>query len=432
MGGGLVLGDPMRLKIMAIALCFSAGIGGQVLAGGRGLDVNLTPPQNLEINRLVMVQGKKSNLGFQRWLTRFRSSAMRQGISATTLDHAFSNIDYNTDVIQKDRNQSEFTKQIWDYLDSAVSKTRVKNGKAALRKNRKVLTAIEAKYGVDKEVVAAVWGLESAYGTYRGNVPVIEALATLAYDGRRGRFFEKQLIAALKIIQSGDVAPRNMTGSWAGAMGHTQFIPTSYLAYAVDFTGDGKRDIWSDNPADALASTAAYLARFGWTKGQPWGMEVKLPKGFNYGTSGERVKRSVAEWTAAGIRDVDGQEIRNYGRASILLPAGAQGAAFMIFNNFHVLERYNTADAYVIGVGHLADRISGGKAIQSGWPRDDRPLRFSEKSEMQKRLTAAGFDTLGVDGIIGPNTIAAIRSFQSSVGMIPDGYASYEILRRLK
>lgn len=422
----------MRLNFLTITIFISVVLLGQAHAGARGLDTALTSPHHLQNNGLVMVQGKQSNLGFQRWLTQFRASAMRQGISSTTLDRALKGIHYNTDVIQKDRNQSEFTKQLWDYLDSAVSKTRVKNGKTALKQNRKVLAAIEARYGVDKEVVVAIWGLESAYGTYRGNVPVIEALATLAYDGRRGRFFEKQLIAALKIVQSGDVKPRNMTGSWAGAMGHTQFIPTSYLGYAVDFTGDGKRDIWSDNPSDALASTAAYLARFGWTKGQPWGMEVRLPKGFNYSVSGERVKKSVADWTAVGVRDADGKKIRNYGQASILLPAGAQGAALMIFNNFHVLERYNTADAYVIGVGHLADRIVGGKAIQSGWPREDRPLRFVEKSEMQKRLTAAGFDTFGVDGVIGPNTIAAIRNFQGSVGMIPDGYASFEILRRLK
>jgi len=313
-----------------------------------------------------------------------------------------------------------------------VSDTRVSNGKTALRQNRRVLDAVEAKYGVDKEVVAAIWGLESAYGTYRGDIPLIEALATLAFDGRRRGFFEQQLIAALKIIQQGNVRPRDMTGSWAGAMGHTQFIPTSYLAFAVDFTGDGKRDIWSDDPTDALASTAAYLARSGWRKGQPWGVEVTLPKGFNYSLSGERIKKSVGEWTALGVRDAQGRQIPEYGAASILLPAGAQGTAFMIFKNFHVIERYNKADAYVIAVGHLSDRIKGGPALRAGWPREDRSLSFSEKQEMQKRLTGAGFNTQGVDGVIGPNTIAAIRAFQARIGMVPDGYASLEILRRLR
>jgi len=231
-----------------------------------------------------------ANLGFQRWIRNFRSRANRAGITDSTFDQAFNGVRYNTNVIQRDRNQSEFTKTLWEYLDSAASDTRVANGKKALREHGRVLRQIEAKYGVDKEVVAAVWGLESAYGTYRGKTDIIEALATLAYDGRRGKFFEAQLIAALQILQSGDVAPRNMTGSWAGAMGHTQFIPTSYLAFAVDFTGDGKRDIWSDNPADALASTAAYLDRHGWVKGQPWGVEVKLPSTFNYALANRKIK----------------------------------------------------------------------------------------------------------------------------------------------
>lgn len=398
----------------------------------RGLGGLSVDNQRLTKGGIVTVQASSKSIGFKRWISRFRSTALRQGISKTTFDQAFRNISYNSDVIRKDRNQSEFTKQIWEYLDSAVSETRVRNGKDALRKNKRVLQSIEAHYGVDKEIVAAIWGLESAYGKFRGDVPVIEALATLAYDGRRGAFFEKQLIAALKIIQSGDVRARNMTGSWAGAMGHTQFIPTSFLAYAVDGTGDGKRDIWSDNPADALASTAAYLARFGWRKGHPWGVEVRLPDSFDYSHSGSRVQKSVAQWAALGVRDVYGKKVSDYGSASILLPAGAQGAVFMIFHNFKVIERYNQADAYVIAVGHLADQISGGPALKSGWPRNDRPLSFAEKKDLQKRLTAAGFDTFGLDGVVGPNTIAAIKAFQSSTGLPADGYPSANVLRRLR
>ena len=381
---------------------------------------------------MIQAQANSANIAFTRWIDRFRARARSAGIRDSVFDAAFQGVRYNADVIQRDRNQSEFTKQIWEYLDSAVSDTRVRNGRQAMRDHGRLLAGIEDRYGVEAEVVVAVWGLESAYGSFRGNTPIIEALATLAFDGRRGRFFEEQLIAALKIIQAGDVAPRRMTGSWAGAMGHTQFIPTSYLAYAVDFTGDGKRDIWSDNPADALASTAAYLKRFGWTKGQPWGVEVRLPRGFDYSQTGERVKKSPRDWANLGVRAADGSVVPNHGRASILLPAGAQGAAFMIFDNFHVIERYNTADAYVIGVGHLSDRIAGKPPIRSGWPRDDRNLRFAEKKEMQQLLTRRGFNTEGVDGIIGPNTIQAIRRFQSSLGLIPDGYASYDILRRLR
>jgi len=382
--------------------------------------------------QIVLAEASRSNRAFQRWIEGFRTRARAKGIRDSVFNTAFKGVQFNTDVIEKDRNQSEFTKQIWEYLDSAASDTRVKNGRDALRKNRKILQQIESRYGVEAEVVAAVWGLESAYGSFRGNVPIIEALASLAFDGRRGRFFEQQLIAALQIIQSGDVPPQQMTGSWAGAMGHTQFIPTSYLSYAVDFRGDGKRDIWSDDPTDALASTAAYLKNFGWKKGQPWGVEVTLPRGFDYGQTGERIKKSPTDWAAMGVRDTKGRKVPNHGRASILLPAGAQGAAFMIFDNFHVIERYNTADAYVIGVGHLSDRIRGDGPLKSGWPRGDRNLRFSEKKEMQRLLTSKGFNTDGVDGIIGPNTIQAIRRFQASVGMVPDGYAGYEILRRLR
>ena len=419
----------MRL-ILSAALCLCLS-GVAHAAPEQSTPPKQRPALAAQEDTLVLAQAS-SNISFQRWIDRFRARARAEGIRDNVFNAAFQGVRYNTEIIQRDRNQSEFTKQIWEYLDSAASDTRVKNGRAALRDNRRVLREIEARYGVEAEVVTAVWGLESAYGAFRGSEPVIEALATLAFDGRRGKFFESQLIAALKIIQSGDVPPNRMTGSWAGAMGHTQFIPTSYLAYAVDFRGDGKRDIWSDDPTDALASTAAYLKRFGWTKGQPWGVEVVLPRGFDYSQTGARVKKSPSQWAAMGVRDTKGAQVPNHGRASILLPAGAQGAAFMIFDNFHVIERYNTADAYVIGVGHLSDRIRGDGPIRANWPRDDRNLRFAEKKEMQRLLTRRGFNTQGVDGIIGPNTIQAIRRFQSTQGMVPDGYASYEILKRLR
>ena len=274
--------------------------------------------------------------------------------------------------------------------------------------------------------------MESAYGTRRGDTPLIEALATLAHDGRRGRFFEKQLIAAMEILQSGDVRPDEMKGSWAGAMGHTQFIPTSYLAYAVDFTGDGRRDIWSDDPTDALASTAAYLARFGWREGQPWGVEVRLPDGFDHSAARRNVRRTPSQWARLGIVGVDGKPVPDHGRASILLPAGARGAAFMIFDNFSVIERYNKADAYVIGVGHLADRIAGGPPIRASWPRGYAPLSFDQKKEMQQRLQRRGFALEKIDGIIGPNTVKAIRAYQKSLGVTPDGFPSQALLKQLK
>ncbi|ATG49838.1 murein transglycosylase [Celeribacter ethanolicus] len=379
-----------------------------------------------------LVQNVASQAGFETWIENFKTRARREGISETTLNEAFRGVRYNSDVIAKDRYQSEFTKQIWDYLDSAASPTRVSNGQKAMRQHAKTLDAIERRFGVDKYVVAAIWGVESAYGATRGDINVIEAMATLAYDGRRGKFFEQQLIAALKILQKGDTHARNMKGSWAGAMGHTQFIPTSFEAFAVDGDGDGKRDIWSNDPTDALASTAAYLARHGWNKGQPWGVEVRLPRGFDYTSARRDNMRAPGDWAALGVVGVDGRPVPNYGRASILLPAGAQGAAFMIFDNFAVLERYNKADAYVIGVGHLSDRLKGGAEIQATWPRGYAPLSFKEKQQMQRILKRKGFLNDKVDGIIGPNTINAIRAYQTSVGVTPDGYPSQEFLKLLR
>lgn len=372
-----------------------------------------------------------SDAGFEKWLADFRSRAITQGIAKRTLDAAFAGARYEAGIIRLDRNQSEFSKQIWDYLDTAVSDSRIAGGRAALKRQGRTLRLIEQKYGVDKEIVAAIWGLESAFGAVRGDTPLIGALATLAYDGRRGAFFEEELMAALRIVQSGDVAPGAMTGSWAGAMGHTQFMPSSYLAHAVDFTGDGRRDIWSDDPADALASTAAYLAHFGWTKGQPWGVEIRLPEGFDPVRARRTLLQTPSAWAAEGIRDTRGQNVPDHGPASILLPGGAGGPAFMIFDNFEVLERYNKADAYVIGVGHLSDRLKGRPAIEAPWPRQHRAISATERRELQRRLQNRGFAVEKIDGIIGPNTIDAIREFQKSAGMSADGFPTEDLLDAL-
>lgn len=373
---------------------------------------------------------KVSNAGFNQWLAGFRIRAASAGIAPSVVTRSLRGAGYLPGVVERDRNQTEFKRTLQDYLAIAASDSRITTGRAELRKRAATLSAIEARYGVEARVVCAIWGLESRYGTRRGDAPVISALATLAYDGRRGAFFEKQLIAALKIIQEGDVSPERMTGSWAGAMGHTQFIPTSYRAYAVDFTGDGKRDIWSEDPTDALASAAAYLKRNGWRTGQPWGMEVKLPSGFA-GPFGRGTKRSIADLRAAGIRRANGGALPDHGAASVLAPAGPSGPGFVVFSNFNVLLRYNNSTNYAIGIGHLSDRIAGGGPLKGQFPPDAYGLTLEDRKSLQRGLTRAGFDVGEADGVLGRKTEAAIRAYQRAKGLSETGQPSQALLRRL-
>ena len=369
---------------------------------------------------------------FASWRAGFRRQALAEGIRPDIFDAAFANVGVNAQVLKLDAYQPEFSRPIWAYLDSAVSDTRIANGREAYARKRALLDGIAARHGVDPQVVLAIWGLESAYGNNYGDIPVIESLATLAYHGRRRAFAEEQLISALNMLQNGEVTRSRMVGSWAGAMGHTQFMPSSYESYAVDYDGDGRRDIWAVDAADALASTANYLSRFGWRQGEPWGVEARLPADFDFKLADQSVRRNAAAWSALGVTRTSGAALPDYDDASVFAPAGARGPAFVVFHNFRVIKRYNNASSYALAVGHLGDRIAGGGAIQGRWPRGDKPLSRDQKIAMQERLTGLGFDTQGADGIIGPNSRKAIRNFQSAQGMTPDGYENAALLKALR
>ena len=369
---------------------------------------------------------------FERWKWNFRSEALAAGISAQTYDAAFAGVVLDPKVIRLDRKQPEFSRPIWKYLESAVSETRVANGREKLAQNGELMAAIERRYGVDRQVVLGIWGLESAYGAFYGNNSVIRSLATLAYDGRREKFAKEQLISALRILQRGDISAERMKGSWAGAMGHTQFIPTSFEAYAVDFTGDGRRDIWADDAQDALASAANYLARHGWKLGQPAYAIVRVPQGIDYFDLNASNKQPVSYWAGRGVTLMNGAPIPDYGTAAIVMPAGARGPAIMTFHNFGVIRKYNNATSYALGVAHLGERIMGAGPLNLTWPTDDRPLGRTERKSLQEQLTGIGFDTDGVDGILGPNSRKAIRAFQRSRGLPADGYASEKLLIRVQ
>lgn len=371
---------------------------------------------------------------FAEWQDEFRLQALQAGIRPDVFDRAFAGVSLDPGIVTADRSQPEFSRPIWEYLDGAISPTRVRRGQNLLAQYADVLTRIEQRYGVDRQALVAVWGMESSFGQIQGDKSVIRSLATLAYEGRRPGFARDQLIAALQILQNGDISPERMLGSWAGAMGQTQFIPTTYNTHAVDFDGDGRRDIWGD-AADALASTANYLQSSGWQKGQPWGFEVQLPASFDYLQADGTVRKSVAEWLALGVKMPAGSSLPSGSeqlQAALLLPAGYRGPAFLVLDNFRAVLKYNNSSAYALGVSLLSQRFAGAGYLQGQWPKDELPLSRSERIELQTLLTAKGYDAGTPDGIIGANTRKAIRGAQAAQGWPADGYPTHKLLESLR
>lgn len=360
-------------------------------------------------------------------------AARKAGVTRANFDAATRGLQPDPKTLELVNRQSEFVKPIWEYLDTAVSDSRVSTGREMLNKYRGTLNEIARRYSVDPEVVLAIWGMETSYGTYMGDHNAVRAAATLACNGRSRRdFWTQQFAAAIKIAQDGHVPLDQMNSSWGAAMGHTQFIPTSWQAYAADFDGDGKRDIWRSIP-DAFASTANYLNKSGWNYQETWGYEVVIPGNFDHSLADNKRKRSLAEWSRLGVRRANGKDWpRPSDTAYLLYPGGANGPAFLMLANFDVIKRYNNADAYALAVGHLADRIIGGSDFEQSWPRHERPLTRSEVEELQSLLTRGGFPTGGIDGKVGPMTRDAIRAYQKKAGKVPDGFASSTLLADLR
>ena len=373
-------------------------------------------------------------LTFSEWQAAFRVEALKAGIRPDVFDRAFARVTPDMSVVKADRSQPEFTRPVWEYLEGAISPLRVRKGQALLNQYADILQIMEQRYGVDREALVAVWGMESSFGQFQGTQYVIRSLATLAFEGRRPAFAQAQLLAALEILQHGDVEPEKMIGSWAGAMGQTQFIPTTYNTHAVDFDGDGRRDIWND-PADALASTAHYLQSSGWQRGQPWGFEVQLASNFDYSLADASTRRSVAQWQQLGLKLPDGSPLpAGYAQqqAALLLPAGYRGPAFLVMDNFRAILKYNNSSSYALAVGLLSQRFSGGGYITGSWPRGDLPLSRTERIELQTLLSARQYDAGTPDGIIGANTRKAIRSAQQALGWPADGYPTHQLLENLR
>lgn len=358
--------------------------------------------------------------------------AERRGISRAAYQHFTAGLLPDLSIMDKLDAQPEFVKAPWDYLDLLVSDDRIARGRELLAQYAPTFAAVERTYGVDKSIIAAIWGVESNYGTLGGDRPVLRSTATLACVGRRQDYFRGEFLAALEILQRGDIPPDRFIGSWAGAFGPTQFMPTSFLRYAVDFDGDGHRDV-VDSVPDVVASTANNLKTDGWVRGQTWGYEVVLPRGFDYLLASSARQMTVRQWQSLGVRRADGKMLsRPADRAGLLLPAGARGPAFLTLGNFNVIMKYNPAEAYALAIGLLADRMRGGAPLVASWPRDERVLTVDERYELQQLLAQRGFRIGAPDGLIGPQTRFAIRDFQTSIGAIPDGFASSEVLDRLR
>lgn len=369
---------------------------------------------------------------FKNCIERMWPDSARRGISRASFDRHAGGLEPDVKIMDFVDAQPEFTRAFWDYVDLLVTEERIAKGRDMLAQHAASFDAMERAYGVDRYTVTAIWGIETKFGAVAGERPVIRSVATLACVGRRQAYFKDEFLAALEILHRGDIRPEQLKGSWAGAFGLTQFMPTAFKRYAVDFDGDGRRDVVGSVP-DVVASTANHLKKAGWVTGQTWGYEVVVPQGFNFMHADPARKLTMHEWARHGVTRVSREPFpRPTDKAHLFLPAGARGPAFLMLENFHAIMKYNPAEAYALAIGHLADRLRGGAAIVQPWPREERVLTRAERLELQQHLNRHGFDVGEPNGRLGNKTRIAVRDFQARSGLVPDGFASAAILERLR
>ena len=380
---------------------------------------------------LVFNQQGLCTENFSSWLIELRQEARANGISEATLHEALDNLEPIPRVIELDRRQPEFVQTFWRYLDARVSEKRIERGRNLLKTHKELFDTIEMRYGVQPRFLVAFWGLETNFGDYLGSFSVISSLATLAHDPRRSDFFRAELLAALSIIDDGHISAANMLGSWAGAMGQPQFMPSTFVRFAVDGNGDGRRDIWHTLP-DVFSSAANFLSESGWQGDKTWGREVSIPSDFDLNLTGRQVKKTLAAWQVLGVRKINGENLPRVNiKASVILPAGHNGPAFLVYNNFHTILRWNRSDFYAIAVGHLADRIIGKESLMTVRPVSEQPLSRSQVEKIQELLAAKGYDPGPVDGVIGSQTRQSIKEFQRAAKLPADGHPTAELLEKL-
>lgn len=392
--------------------------------------------QSVNSSSMPATSSISSQNNFQGCLANLRSQAINAGVSASTYDRYTQNLTPDYSVIEKLNYQPEFSTPIWDYLSGLVDEERVQLGQQKLAQHRDVLNRVAAAYGVPAETVVAVWGVESNFGDIAGSYPLLQSLGTLSCKGRRQSYFRGEFFAAMRILQRGDLNESQLKGSWAGAFGHTQFMPSTYEELAVDFDGDGRRDLVSST-TDALASTANFLKKRGWQTGQPWGFEVKIPEGMSISGESRRNKKSLDSWMNRGLQRADGTpliqgNLSGSSQAGLMAPAGASGPVFLVFKNFDAIYSYNAAESYALAIAHLSDRLQGKGGFSTTWPTDDPGTSRAERREIQQFLLNRGYDIGKVDGLIGDKTRQAIRQEQNRLGLSPTGRAGQQILRAFR